>query len=91
MTSSCTLDLPVYTSAMELVVMVQITIKAAKLFWQSFMSNYVDSSICIYLDGRSLVLGRKTGGRVTSLYADLFHRPKIGGTNQIAVTKAMHS
>jgi len=28
---------------------------------------------------------------VTSLYADLFHRPKIGGTNQIAVTKAMHS
>jgi len=39
------------------------------------------------LDERSLVLGRKMGGRVTSLYADLFHRPKIGGTNQIAVFK----
>ena len=26
-----------------------------------------------YLDGRSLILGRKTGGRVTSLYVDLFH------------------
>ena len=30
---------------------------------------------------------QKMGGRVTSLYADLFHRPKIGGTNQIAVFK----
>jgi len=27
------------------------------------------------------------GGRVTSLYMDLFHRLKIGGTNQIAVFK----
>ena len=26
-----------------------------------------------YLDGRSLILGQKTGGRVTSLYVDLFH------------------
>ena len=44
-----------------------------------------------YLDGRRLVLGRKTGKWVTSLYADLFHRPKISSTNQIAVTKAIHS